>query len=179
MNEMKKCLSVANLFEQNISVLNYLENRKDIKTKILDDLFFKNITREKTFPIINQSIFISFAYMVFVWLYEIICKKGGNKNLIEKYLKKNEIFIKTNSNILKDALRDTKNPKEYLRTIRNAISHGSVIINFEVNSFYFKDQNDRDRHDSAQIELQLEELGKLTMDLFYLYNKIVYNLKIE
>lgn len=180
MNKIQSAIMMGNNLDDIFILLNYLEINKDIKNKIMDDLYNSKSIHDKSLPLLNQSVFLAASYISFVWLFEYFGKHDVQvKQKIIEYIKnigaQNPEIM---NNILGNTKRDTNNPSEFLRTIRNAISHAKVEIDFGKNTFLFMDDyniGSKKCNDIAKIQIPMNLLGKMSQEILYIYNDIARN----
>jgi len=104
---------------------------------ILGELHQRGEINRLDYPLINQGVFLSATYISFVWLYEFFTKK--NKGLDSKLvncLNKVSDFPEICKSRTEGG-RKTEVKAQFLRTIRNAISHTNVSIVFGSINFIF------------------------------------------
>jgi hypothetical protein len=115
--------------------------------------------------LVNQSIFLGMAYVTVVWLTERfdrnkiaheIEKRGGFKGLAAHGPR---------------APRGDLSSTEYLRLIRNAISHGKVDATDT--HFIFSDRHPKEDQPTC-VRLTWEQLGRLTVDTLFSVNAMLY-----
>ena len=175
MNEVKSAIMIGNLFSENTTVLNFIEMNNDLKKNILGELHQQGEIDSFDYPLINQGVFLSAAYISFVWLYEFFAKK--NKNLdsaLVNCLDKIGDFPEISNNHLEDG-RKTEQKAQFLRTIRNAISHANVSIDFESTDFIFTDKYSKSKSDHAKLIIPMKKVGEISQKLLYAYNGIAKN----
>lgn len=118
--------------------------------------------------LLHQGTFLAFAYVCLVWLWEQ-SKAVGNEACIAKEVGKRFNF----SQMCKvDGERGVKKPEDYLRLIRNAISHARVCVTDK--SFKFRDRKPRGEKDDTVLEMTWESLGKLSKEVLFAVNKSLY-----
>lgn len=119
--------------------------------------------------LMHQATFLQFAYISLVWLWEK-AKKGNNKGRqkIMEYLSQRFDFKKVAET--KKGPRNLDEPKEVVRLIRNAISHGHVVVD---KNFIFRDKSSKES-DFTSISLAWRELGQLSEHMIFAWNKVLY-----
>lgn len=117
--------------------------------------------------LMNQAAFLQMAYVCFVWLWESAKQHGSKDSLVEQ-LFSHDVPLPTRSQW--NGTRDLS-PKEVLRLIRNALSHGRVETTDT--DFIFEDQRP-DGTDRSRLIVPWQFVGKLCERVIHTLTPIVY-----
>lgn len=118
--------------------------------------------------LLHQGTFLAFAYICLVWLWERLKAVGNEERIAEEVGKRFEFSQRCNVN----GERAVKKPGDYLRLIRNAISHARVCVTDK--SFEFRDRKRRGEKDDTVLEMTWESLGELSEKVLFAVNDSLY-----
>lgn len=170
---LKEKFHFAKLSLFNMRLLNDIQNdEKESVKKIIEDRAKKDNIR-LPINILHQTSFLSHAYTNFVWLWETIKQNNAESNILESL--KTRFEFSSNIEIVEIGDdRVLKEPKDFIRLIRNSISHGNVEVTEDF--FIFYDENPRNRKkDYGKIKMRWYVLGKLSDDILFSVNDFIYN----
>lgn len=154
----------------NMRLLNNLQTSDNTSVKNIVECEADINNLSKPVPLLHQASFLSHAYINLVWLWEVM----KSENLEDKII--NE--VKENYDLEQIEIREQgsartfNNERDYLRLIRNSISHGNVVV--DDNKFIFADKNPRNPNDFGKLSLTWESLGKLSDCVLISVNRHLY-----
>jgi len=117
-------------------------------------------------PLFNQSTFLSFAYIALVWLREHAARME-DQDFADRVAERYQF-----DDLEAVGERDVQTPEQYLRLVRNAISHGRVDV--DDNHFILSDINPRRENAPTSVKLTWEQLGKLSEAALFATNDFIY-----
>lgn len=179
-DDTKQRFHIVQLALFNAEVLSASQREADTNphgacAKLIDQCARKTIASFPPAPCtINQSVFFGMAYLSIVWLSESLTlgqvKEASNAATI------GEIF----SNAKVSGPRKLNDGADFIRLIRNALSHGKVSVDDEF-CFTFWDQDERKQKGGGKLEndptsllLESEVLGALINAYYEAVSTIIY-----
>lgn len=133
-------------------LLNAIQSNRNEPTikKLLDD--YKFHTED---PLLHQGTFLGFAYITLVLLWEQVKKDDEKRTLVIGDIDFNFSAIRKNS-----GPRKFESKNDYLRVLRNGLSHARVEIKDQI--FVFTDIDRRIEKEDTRIEISWVNLAKLS-----------------
>lgn len=152
----------------NIRLLNDIEQAR-CNTPVLEELVIKRSAMDHiSLPVslLHQATFLQFAYICLVWLWG---KSKAGESIAPQVAKRfNFDEIEKVS-----GHRQLSLPKDYLRLIRNALSHANVKV--EESHFEFSDINKRrGETEFTIVRLGWEKVGCLSKAVLFAINDQIY-----
>jgi hypothetical protein len=120
---------------------------------------------------VNQSLFFSMAYLALVWLRESLSRDQLEQTVQSEHVRD---FFEA---VTAQGPRILTETEQYLRLIRNALSHGNVET-CDPFDFKFWDQTKHGRNAEAEptfVTLSSAQLGKLTHRFYYAASEVLYS----
>ncbi len=122
--------------------------------------------------LINQSSFLQFAYITLVWLWEAAGTEGQD-GLLEEFeriaIRKN-LKLPGRGQVHGD--RQVGNWRAIIRLLRNAISHGKVVVSASL--FRFEDINPGSEKSPTSLELSWADLAQISETMLFAMTPVVY-----
>lgn len=166
---LKQDYNVARLALFNARLLNAIQGSDDQKIRDCIKEVGKGDGWVNTPPLINQSTFMQMSYICLVWLWESVKKENQENAVIQGVFKPGGIQL-PNANLGKDA-RPWSNG-EYIRRLRNALSHGNVVITDD--QFDFHDVSPYNAQDTCDFSMTWHELGRLCEAVIFSLSALLY-----
>jgi hypothetical protein len=168
---LKEKFHFAKLSLFNMRLLNDFQNSENNELKTLIGNRAQQDNVQLPINLIHQSSFLSHTYINFVWLWETIKQEKIEEDVLGRI--NNRFNFSDNISIIyKGDERNLSECKDFLRLIRNAISHGNVDITDSC--FIFSDSNPRSNEDYAKIEIKWSDLEILSDDILFSVSNYIY-----
>ena len=163
--EAREAFHMAKLALTNVRVLADFQSARSEAGEV-SKIVEQRLERDKIsepFSLLHQAMFLQFAYICLVWLWEREKFRNNQEELAERVAERFcfhyvEIFEPQDNG-------GNQTAKWILTRIRNAISHGSAEVRDE--KFIFKDWN-------KSLSLSWRELAKLSETVLFVVNDMVY-----
>jgi hypothetical protein len=165
----KNAFYVSKLALFNVHLLDDFENVCSVKPDIEEIIICRSKKDNIRLPInlLHQATFLQFAYICLVWLWE---QNKTEYKIVSGAVEKRFQFDKT---CKVSGPRELCSTEDYLRLMRNAISHAKVEV--EGDYFYFSDINKRDKETkNTIIRLTWEQVGQLSESVLFAINDKIY-----
>ena len=133
----REAFHFAKLALTNVRLLGDLEKARATSTEI-QSIVNKRMQNDSLLPpfsLLHQATFLQFSYICLVWLWEQ-SKQDKTNDKIANLAGERFCFSSLMERV--DGPRKVRNNREILRLMRNAISHGHVVV--EETGFVFKDK---------------------------------------
>jgi hypothetical protein len=151
--------NVAYASWQNVVLLNaiHLNRKEPLILKLLQDCGI-----EESDPILHQGTFLGFSYVTLVWLWETVKKNPTLKSEIFEEIEFDFSTFKSISSPL-----DIREKRDYLRVLRNALSHSKVTISSD--TFVFTDIDKTAEKQETKIKISWSDLAKFSEAFMFSY----------
>jgi hypothetical protein len=170
--ELKDKFHFAKLSLFNMRLFNDFENNGQEEVKKIIERRANADNINLPINLLHQTSFLSHAYINFVWLWESI-KQNNLENKILNIIRKKFDFSSKIKILEKGEERDLKDAEDFIRLIRNSISHGNIEVIEEFFIFYDENPRKRDR-DYGKIRMKWETLGELSDIILFSLNDYLY-----
>lgn len=160
-------LHVAKLALFNVRLLSDFEHARHSSTEVSRLVETRADTDRVATPVglINQATFLGIAYTCLVWLHEH-AKESGASDHATQVGRRFDFSALTPS-----GPRSVEAPSDFLRLIRNAISHGKIDI--EADRYVFSDKASNEPS-PTRVSLTWPQLGQLCEAALFAMNDRVY-----
>lgn len=123
--------------------------------------------------LLNQTIFLQFAYTTLVWLWESAKKYRIDDALLTnfgEFATQNSLTFPESGQFSGE--RKVREWKDVIRLLRNAISHGKVEM--AEHSFKLEDFDQRKESAPTSITMSWEELGRISEGVIFAMTPLIW-----
>ena len=169
--DVREAFHIAKLALFNVRLLNEFENAR-LRSKEIDELIEARAASDgiaRPISLMSQAVFLQFAYVCMVWLWEIAKAERSETEIVDLVQQKfhfDPVIGKVKGE------RNVTEPKDFIRLVRNAISHARVIV--QDDAFILSDIDCRKEKSKTVVQLSWAELGQLSEAVLFAMNNKIY-----
>ena len=165
----KQAFHFAKLALFNVRLLWDIEqarSREDVIHRLVSDRIREDSIGEPV-SLLHQATFLQFAYISLVWLWE----RGEKAEVQHEVVKHLSGLFNFDKAVKLYGPRPLNGPRDILRLLRNAISHGHVVAT--ESAFIFRDIG-RGEDEFSAVRLSWVDLGDLSECMLAAWNRVLW-----